>query len=149
MKTTIRLLGLLFTCITLSACVSTTQVSQTAAESANPNNAKIYIIRQSHLVGSTDNFAVYVNGQEIGRLGNGNHLEWVTPPGQTVVSATPGVSAVVFSNDKDSAVSFNAQKGQTYYILFRLPPQINLVMIKAQVELLPTAEGQALLATVK
>lgn len=149
MKTVIRLVGALLTVILLSACFSTTQAPQSASDSNNPNSAKIYVIRQSHFVGSADNFAVYVNGQQIGRLGNGNHLLWVTPPGQTVVSATPGASAIVFSHNDNSAVSFNAEKGQTYYVLFRLPPQINFTTLKAQIELLPTAQGQALLSTVK
>src|SRR5262249_55151349 len=98
-----------------------------------PDRALVFIFRSD--VRPLNDVGVIVNGERIGRLANGTYLASTVPPGKTYLHVGDGV---------DTAASFEAQAGRTYFV--RVKGIYGLRDVQTEVDLVGEAEGRSALA---
>lgn len=131
----------------LSGCFYTSQY-QPAPALIPSNAAKIYIIRPSSMLGIAINVPVYVNGKQIGRLGNKGQLSEIVKPGSVTVSTTPGIGVIATEDGVISQVVIKAKPGKTYYVELTLPFQVSILTPGAALQILDQDSGKNLLKQV-
>jgi len=117
----------------LSGCTS--QVVQSTPSVLDKNTVKITVKRDSRLWGAAFSAPIYINQVFVGKVGNGGVLNWIVQPGPVTVSTTEGIGAFKFEHTDNTAVSFNAEKGQTYTVKVLNPYQVSLIAPTFDVQL--------------
>lgn len=118
----IKVIFIAFFCTLLLGC-ATAQYVQPQARSAE-NSVRIQINRPSALFGAALRAPIYINGRYIGRLANGGQLNWTVEAGPVTVASSEGTAVIARRAGWSHQVSFQAQKGKSYYIQVTNPYQV-------------------------
>ena len=102
----------------LAACAGTgtkdiTSISFTKPTAVGESN--LFFYRESKYVAGGQLIKVLVNGQEIGKLGNGEFEKFKVKAGQTSIKA--GLSNILALGMTTDSYSFTAKSGENYYFL--------------------------------
>lgn len=119
----------------ITGCASTQQVARFPSQNvkvSSPNMARIYVVRPS-MVGGAVSFGVKDNGREIGKTGPKGYLCWERQPGKATVSGKA---------ENTSELTFDAEKGQVYYI--KQSPGMGILMARNYLTFLDDFAGRDL-----
>lgn len=121
MTKSICILRLMVLSSILTAC-ATAQYEQ--PHEANSHSATIRITRPSAFLGIVVRAPIYVNNTYVGKISSGGELNWTVKPGPVTVSTAKGLINLNTKKPNFNKVSFNAQKGKTYYVTVTMPYQL-------------------------
>jgi len=154
LRLALSIFGMCSVAAMVAGCAHTTQFASMPDQSKaveNPAKARIYLVRTAKVFGDGVGIQFYMTGSGsvgafgenssrfVGEIGPGHYLCWEVTPGIIKLNLVQG--------DPKSAVELKVDAGQTWYL--RAYIRAGLIAPKAAIDVVPEAEGKALLKRCK